>query len=95
METLRSVVSSLVPPLWASTIDLKDTYLHILICPRDFRFLCFSYNGLLFEFTALPFCLSTLPRVFTHVVKMITAFIRLRDVLIFQYLNAWLIVGRS
>ena len=84
METSRLVVSSPVSPLWAFTIGLKDAALHILIRPRDSRFLRFSYNGVLFEFTARLFGLSTSRRVFAHFVKTIPAFLRHGDVLIFN-----------
>ena len=95
METIKSVIQSLSLPAWASSIDLKDAYLHVPIHPRDFEYLRFFYNGRLFEFTALPFGLSTSPRVFTRIAKTVAAFLRRNGVQIYQYLDDWLIVGGS
>ena len=52
MEMLRLVVLSLSLQAWASLIDLKEAYLHIPIRPVESRYLCFIYDGRLFEFTA-------------------------------------------
>ena len=80
-------------PSWVSSIDLKDAYLHVPIHPRDFEYLRFFYNGRLFEFTALPFGLSTSPQVLTRIAKMVAAFLHRNGVQVYQYLDDWLIVG--
>ena len=85
METLLSVARSLVLPAWASFIGLKNAYLHIPIRTQDSQFLHFIYDGTVYEFTTLPFGLSTSPRVFTQVVKTIAAYLRRHNALIFQY----------
>ena len=57
METFKSVTSSLVLPVWASSIDLKDAYLYIPIRPQDSWFLL--YDRTFYEFTTLPLGLPT------------------------------------
>ena len=95
METLRTVMQSITILAWANTIDLEDAYLHVPIHPDHYKYLRFMYRERVFEFCSLPFGLSTSPRVFTRIVKTVGASLRRSDILIFQYLDDWLIVGRS
>ena len=95
METLRTILSSIVPPAWAASIDLKDAYLHVPVRPEHHKFLRFLYNDTLYEFVVLPFGLSTAPRVFTRIAKTIGAALRRRGIMIFIYLDDWLVVGPS
>lgn len=95
METLASVIPSLVQGSWATSIDLKDAYLHIPIHPSHHRFLAFRYKEVDYCFRALPFGLSTAPRVFTRVTRAVLAFLRRRGIMVFAYLDDWLLVGRS
>ena len=95
METLRAILESIETPAWGASLDLRDAYLHVPIRAEHRKFLRFLYNGTLYEFGVLPFGLSTSPRVFTRVVRAIGAALRRRGLLIFQYLDDWLIVGRS
>ena len=95
MESLRTVLNSLLVPAWAASIDLKDAYLHVPICKEHRRFLRFRYKDTTFEFLTLPFGLSTAPRVFTRVTKALAAALRRANIMIFLYLDDWLVVGRS
>jgi hypothetical protein len=95
MDTLKVVLNSIQTPAWAAVIDLKDAYLHIPIRQDHWKFLRFQYQDTQYEFTALPFGLSTSPRVFTRVVKVVGAALRTQGVMIFMYLDDWLIVDKS
>lgn len=95
METLAAIIPSLKGNLWATSIDLKDAYLHVPIHPEDQRFLAFTYRDTDYVFQAMPFGLSTAPHVFTRITRSITAFLRRRGILVFAYLDDWLIVSRS
>ncbi|XP_042320541.1 uncharacterized protein LOC121929246 [Sceloporus undulatus] len=67
METLKSIMDSLQPDNFLSSVDLQDAYLHILIHPSSRHFLHFKYGSHHFQYRALPFGLSSAPRVFTKV----------------------------
>ena len=95
MDTLKVVLNSIQTPAWAASLDLKDAYLHIPIRRDHWKFLRFQYRDTQYEFTALPFGLSTSPRVFTRVVKVVGAALRTQGVMIFMYLDDWLIVDKS
>ncbi|XP_033634203.1 uncharacterized protein LOC117295606 [Asterias rubens] len=45
METLRTILSSIVPPAWAASIDLKDAYLHVPVRPEHHKFLRSHLSG--------------------------------------------------
>lgn len=81
--------------MWATTIDLKDAYLHIPIHEECQRYLAFRYDHTDYQFTALPFGLSTAPRVFTRVSRAVVAALRRKGILVFAYIDDWLIASRS
>ena len=71
--------------------DLKDAYFHIGIHPADRRYLRFCHNGTSWQFTVLPFGLSTSPRVFTKILKPVLAYAHLHRVKLHMYLDDWLL----
>lgn len=95
METLSSILKLLEPGLWAASVDLKDAYLHVPVRWRDQKYLCFLYRGQLYRFVAMPFGLSTAPRIFTRLTLALAAFLRRGGVRIFMYLDDWLVVAPS
>ena len=80
---------------WAISIDLRDAYFHVAVAPEHTRYLHFAYNGRAFEFLVLPFGLSTAPRVFTRIVRVIEAFLTIQGVDMHQYLDDWLMKNQS
>ena len=73
IETPRSILRALQQGQWLTSLDLKDAYFHIGIHPADRRYLRFCHNGTSWQFTVLPFGLSTSPRVFTKILKPVLA----------------------
>ena len=95
METPASLRTAIRPSDWASSIDLTDAYFHLLFHPRDRCWLRFVWRGQVFQFRALPFCLSQSPWVFTAVVKVLVAAARRQGVRIRAYLDDWLVLARE
>ena len=93
MEHLRSILPHLRQGMWATSIDLSDAYLHVPLHPDHRRFVTFAFEGTQYMFRALPFGLSTAPRVFTRITRVMAAYIRRRGIRIFMYLDDWLIVA--
>ena len=94
METLALILNS-VAGGWATSIDLKDAYLHVPVRQDDQSFLCFKYDRILYRFKAMPFGLSTAPRIFTRVTKVVAGHLRRRGIQIYMYIDDWLIVSSS
>ena len=66
----------LQPGDWLTKVDLKDAYFTIPMHPDHRKYLRFSALGKVFQFTCLPFGLSSAPWVFTKVLKPIAALAR-------------------
>lgn len=86
METLSAVMSELKMGWWGTTLDLKDAYLHVAVHPSSRKWLSFAIRDRAYQFTVLPFGLSTAPRTFTRVVKAVAEYLRLRGV---PFLSTW------
>ncbi len=90
METLDKVRLSLNAGDWVTSLDLTDAYFHIAIHPRSRRYLRFTFQGVVYQFRALPFGLCTAPYVFTRVVKATLRFIHQQGIRLHAYLDDWL-----
>ena len=75
-------------------IDLKDVYFAIPICAEHQEFLRFHWKGVAFQFTCIPFGLSTAPQVFTKVLRPLVGWLRLRGVRCVIYLDDLLIMAK-
>ena len=95
METPESIMTSLIPREWVSSIDLSDAYLHIPIHPLSRKYLRFCHRSQVFQFTSLPFGLATAPQVFTMIVKEVKLMAFSRGLRLHQYLDDWLIRSQS
>ena len=93
METTASVRAAIRPGDWAVSIDLSDAYFHILIHPSSRKFLRFTDGHTVYQFRALPFGLSSAPRVFTRVMAALASHFRVQGIRIIQYLDDWLILN--
>ena len=92
METIQSVVKAVSPGDWTVSIDLRDAYFHIPIHPDYQKFLRFAVSeSEAYQFRALPFGLSTAPRIFTMVLREMAQHLHCRGIKIHLYLDDWLI----
>lgn len=94
METAIKVRNAILPNDWTFSLDLTDAYLHVPIHVGSRKYLRFSIRGQIFQFRALPFGLATSPFVFTRIMLAIATFLRLRTIVLFPYLDDWLVRNR-
>jgi hypothetical protein len=80
---------------WMVKIDLQDAYLTVPILPSHCRFLQFEWKGRVYEFTCLPFGLSSAPWGFTKILKPVVAFLRKNGIKLIFYLDDILIISSS
>ena len=64
LDSIRTIKMLLQPGDFTTSLDLKDAYNHILIRESHQRYLRFEFMGNHYQFRALPFGLSSSPRVF-------------------------------
>ena len=87
--------SALDPGDWMLVLDLRAAYFHILSCnPTEvtcrFR-VCHKH----FQFSVLPFGLTSIPRVFTKVMVVVTSHLQRWGISVMPYLDNWLLKADS
>ena len=95
MTTPRAVTHALHKGDWGVSVDLKDAYFHVPIHRKSRRLLRFAVEGSdgvrAFQFRALPFGLTSAPRVFTKVILPIGHLAHVHAVCLLQYLDDWIV----
>lgn len=76
MENLKSAITLMSPNCYMATIDLKDAYYSVSIDKDNRKYLRFTWNNQLFQFTCLPNGLSSAPRIFTKLMKPVYSTLR-------------------
>ena len=95
LEDEKVVRRLLTPNCFMATIDLQDAYYVIPIRVSDRKFLRFWFQGRLFEFTCLPFGLSTAPYTFTKLLKPVVSYLRKLNYTSVIYLDDILLIENS
>ena len=99
MKTPRDVTDTLHVGDWVVSIDLKDAYLHVPIHEASRHLLRFSIRdkGKLrtFQFRALPFGLSSAPRIFTRMILPVGHHVHMLAMILLQYLDDWLLKNQN
>lgn len=93
MEGWQTIRDTIRKGDWMAKIDLADAYLTIPIHPSHQRFLQFFWQGRRWQFTCLPFGLSSAPRLFTKILKPILAHLRGLGIRVVAYLDDFLVLG--
>ena len=86
---MKTVLNLVKKGDWAFTIN-KEAYFHILICPSHRKCLRFCIKGKVYQYRALAFGPKTSPRVFTKVVAVAAAHLRMQSIRLAVYLDDWL-----
>ncbi len=95
MEGMQNVKEMLKPNDWMTKVDLKDAYFTIPISQSHRQYLRFSVDGQNYQFTCLPFGLSSAPWIFTKILKPVTALLREHGVRLVAYIDDFLIMAES
>ena len=95
METPDKIRLSINPGDWATSLDLRDAYFHLLMHPSCHKFLRFVWRDVVYQFVALPFGLSLAPFIFSKVVKEFVGIQRTQGHRVRDYLDDWLILAAS
>ena len=93
METPSTVLAALHKNDWMFSIDLQDAYFQVPIHPDSRRYLRFVWQGLVYQFRALCFGLTTAPQVFTRVMAPVAVLAHSVGIRLHRYLDDWLIVA--
>jgi len=85
----------MLPGTHMATLDLEDAYLLVPIFEDHRKFLRFQWRSKTFEFTALPFGLSTAPYIFTKILRPVITYLRKKGYQSVIYLDDFLLLGSS
>ena len=95
MDSIASIMPLISPGDWLISIDLSDAYhtvpMHFLSMP----FLSFILFQIYYQFTCLPQGLSSSPRVFTMLMRVVMKFLRSLSVKIAAWIDDFLLAARS
>ena len=69
MESLQSVLNTIRPNCWMTSVDLKDAFYPVSIYPDHQKFLKFKWQGHCYAFRGMPKGFSEVMRVFTKLLK--------------------------
>ena len=95
METVASVLLSVREGDFLASLDLKDAYFQIPVHRSSRKLLRFTSEGMVYQFQALCFGLSTAPHVFTRVFAVVSAWAHSHGIRLLRYLDDWLVLSSS
>ena len=95
MDSISEIMEMIKPGDFFISIDLSDAYyciaMHILSMP----YLTFIFLGIYYQFTCLPQGLSSAPRIFTKVMRVVLSYLRCHSVRIAAWIDDFFIAAPS
>ena len=95
MDTLEVIKAASEQGMWATSLDLSDAYHHIPMSESAQKYLCFQIGDDRYKYLVLPFGLSIAPWAFTTLAKPLKDWARQQGIVMFQYLDDWIILARD
>lgn len=95
MEDIRTATRLINKNSFMVNLDLKEAYFLLSIYEGHRKYLRFHFNKTLYEFTCLPFGLSSAPYIFTKILQPATALLRSTGLLSVRYLDDYLCIANS
>lgn len=95
MDDWRTAAKLVQNNCYMTTIDLKEAYFSIPIHSSYRKLLRFKFNNNIYEFTCMPFGLSSAPFVYTKLMKPVVSFIHRLNICCMVYLDDFLVLSKS
>lgn len=95
MESEKEVRTLLQINSWASVVDLSDAYYLVSIQKKHRKFCRFIFQGVIYEYQALPMGLTESPRIFTSISRFAGGLMRKAGVKVVLYMDDLLVVGTT
>ena len=87
MLTVQLLLELIRPGDWATSLDLKDAFLHVPIFPEHRKYLRFHFRGQSYQYNVMPFGYSLAPMVFTRMLETPLAALKKEGLRIYQYID--------
>ena len=85
----------MLPESFMATLDLEDAYLLVPLEKQHRKYIRFQWHKATYEYTALPFGLSTAPYIFTKIMRPVVSYLRQKGFQSVIYLDDFLFIGLS
>ena len=95
MENFEQAISLINQGDFLASVDLRHAYYSVKIAEEQQKFLCFTWQGVTYQFTCLPNGISEGPRLFTKLMKPIFASLRQAGYIITSFIDDTLICSHS
>ena len=95
MDSISDIFIMIKPGDFFVSVDLSDAYYCIAMHLLSMPYLTFIFLNVYYQFTCLPQGLSSAPRIFTKVMRVVLSFLRIRSVRIAAWIDDFLIAARS
>lgn len=95
MQHLEVAINLMSRNCYMASIDLKDAYYSVPIAYEFRKFLCFQWRKKYFRFRAMPFGLTSAPRIFTKLLSPVFSTFREKGFQGFAYVDDSFILGES
>ena len=95
MDSLFSIMALISPGDFLISVDLSDAYHSVAMHSSSLPFLAFVLSRFFYQFTCLPQGLSSSPRVFTMIMRVVLTFLRSRSVKIAAWIDDFLLSAGS
>jgi hypothetical protein len=95
MNTLDKTLKLVTKRSWLTKIDLSSAYHHIPIFKHHRKFLRFTIGNSTYQYKVLPFGLSSAPRIFTKIMRVVMQQIHKLGIVASDYLDDLLIISQS
>lgn len=95
MESLLTAKDLIQRDDWMTSIDISDAYLHLAVEQTHRKFLQFRWENQTWQFRAMPFGLSSAPRIFTKIMRCVMEHLRQKGLRCVIYLDDLLIMAKT
>ena len=95
MEGLHLLKDLLKEKDFMCKIDLKDAYFCVPLHPEHRKYIRFKWEGQLYEFFCSSFGLGSAPRIFTKLLRIPVAVLRMINIRIIVYLDDFLLMSQT
>ena len=95
MDTYITIIGQICRGDFFISIDLTDAYHAIALHPDFMRFMTFIFQNVYYQFTCLPQGLTSSPRIFTKIMRVVLTYFRSFSIRIAAWLDDFLVAASS
>lgn len=95
MDTYFVIIGQICRGDFFISIDLTDAYHAIALHPDFMRFMTFIFQNVYYQFTCLPQGLTSAPRIFTKIMRVVLTYFRSFSIRIAAWLDDFLVAASS